>query len=184
MSTGERQKKRKGEEQKTNWVREIVPYVVMILVVVLLRIFVLVNAYIPTNSMENTIMTDARVMGLKTAYWFHEPERGDIVVFWAPDLENTLYVKRLIGVPGDTVEVINGALYVNGEEQEEPYLKEAMKKESYGPYVVPEDSYFMMGDNRNVSLDARFWTNTYVTRDKVVGKVYFEYWPHPSWLAE
>ncbi|MDD6212807.1 MAG: signal peptidase I [Clostridiales bacterium] len=171
----------KGTAQKS-FFRELLPYLIIIAAVLVIRTFFLINASIPTESMENTILPKSRVMGLKCTYWFHEPERGDIVVFHAPDEPEILYVKRLIGLPGDTVEIIDGVTYVNGEELQEDYLKEEMYDEDYGPYEVPEDCYFMMGDNRNESLDARFWENTYVTDDAIVGKVYFTYWPSIRWL--
>ena len=146
-----------------------------------LRTFVFQPYEIPSGSMENTIMTGTRVMGLKCSYWFSEPERGDIIVFKAPDDPDTPYVKRIIGLPGDTVEIIDGQTYVNGEALEEDYLAEPMEG-SFGPYEVPEGAYFVMGDNRNHSLDARYWRNTYVYKDAIWGKVYFSYWPRLKWL--
>ena len=143
------------------WIREILPYAVLLGAVLLFRIFILINATIPTESMENTIMTGTRVMGLKCSYWFSEPERGDIIVFKAPDDPDTPYVKR--------------------EALEEDYLAEPMEG-SFGPYEVPEGAYFVMGDNRNHSLDARYWRNTYVYKDAIWGKVYFSYWPRLKWL--
>lgn len=163
------------------WIREILPYAVLLGAVLLFRVFILINATIPTESMENTIMTGTRVMGLKCSYWFSEPERGDIIVFKAPDDPDTPYVKRIIGLPGDTVEIIDGQTYVNGEALEEDYLAEPMEG-SFGPYKVPEGAYFVMGDNRNHSLDARYWRNTYVYKDAIWGKVYFSYWPRLKWL--
>ena len=164
------------------WIREFLPYIILLVVVLLVRIFIVINATIPTESMENTIMTGTRVMGLKCAYWFSEPERGEIIVFHAPDEPESLYVKRVIGLPGDTVEIIDGVTYVNGEALEEDYLAEPMVG-SYGPYHVPEGHYFVMGDNRNHSLDARFWKNTYVSEDAISGKVYFSYWPKLRWIS-
>ena len=171
------------------YLKEYLPYIIILCIVVLLRIFVLINATIPSESMENTIPRKTRVMGLKSSYWFQEPARGDIVVFDAPDEPGTPYVKRVIGVPGDTVEVTGGHVFVNGTELTEPYLKEEMREyaftpgdEDFGPETVPEDCYFCMGDNRNASWDARFWDNTWVTKDAIVGKVYFCYWPRPSWI--
>ncbi|WP_434309553.1 signal peptidase I [Hominifimenecus sp. rT4P-3] len=163
------------------WLREFLPYFILLAVVLLIRVFILINATIPTESMENTIMADTRVMGLKCAYWFSEPERGDIIVFRAPDEPDSLYVKRVIGLPGDTVEVLEGVTYVNGEPLVEDYLPEPMSG-SYGPYHVPEGHYFVMGDNRNHSLDARFWNNTYVSEEAISGKVYFSYWPKLKWI--
>lgn len=173
----------KNDSGRISWIREILPYVILLAAVLLIRIFVLVNAYVPTDSMEDTIPVDSRVMGLKSSYWFEDPQRGDIAVFWAPDLVDTLYVKRVIGTPGDTVEVIQGVVYVNGETLREDYLWEPMMPQDFGPYVVPEGHYFMMGDNRNDSLDSRYWVNTYVPRDEIVGKVYFRYWPSPAWIG-
>ena len=172
------------ETKKINWVNELVPYAVIVVVVLLIRIFILVNAFIPSPSMENTMMTGSRVLGLKTAYWFSEPQRGDIIVFHAPDEPETLYVKRLIGLPGETVEIEDGVVYIDGEALEEGYLAEEMEWEPYMIFEVPEGCYFMMGDNRNVSDDARYWYNTYLSKDAIVGKVYLEYWPHPHWLAK
>jgi len=161
--------------------REILPYVILLAVVLLIRIFILINATIPTESMENTIMTETRVMGLKCSYWFSDPQRGDVIVFPAPDEPETPYVKRIIGLPGETVEIRDGVTYINGEVLEENYLAEPMAG-SFGPYSVPEGSYFVMGDNRNHSKDARYWTNTFVPGDTIWGKVYFSYWPRLSWI--
>ena len=169
------------EEKKRGWLREMLPYVLLLGGVLLFRIFILINATIPTESMENTIMSGTRVMGLKCSYWFSEPERGDVIVFQAPDEPDIPYVKRVIGLPGETVEIVDGITYIDGKVLEEEYLAEPMKG-SFGPYVVPEGAYFMMGDNRNHSLDARYWQNTYVYKDAILGKVYFSYWPKINWI--
>ena len=116
-----------------------------------------------------------RNLALRTSYWFSDPQRGDVVVFEAPDDPDTLYVKRVIGVGGDTVEVKDGDVLVNGQVQDEPYIKEITEGD-FGPYHVPEGCYFMMGDNRNDSLDARFWENTYVEKDAILGKVVLRYY--------
>ncbi len=167
---------RSRKKKKKTWVREMVPYALIIAAVVLVRIFILINATIPTESMENTIMAQSRVIGLKCSYWFSDPKRGDIIVFPAPDNPDTLYVKRIIGLPGETVEIIDGVTYIDGVILEEDYLAEEMVG-SFGPYVVPEGAYFVMGDNRNHSLDARYWTNTYVYLEDIWGKIYIAYWP-------
>ena len=90
-----------------------------------------------------------------------------------------MYVKRIIGLPGDVVEVKNGEVYVNGEALEEDYIKETTEG-FYGPYEVPEDCYFMMGDNRNNSLDSRYWDNKFVEEDKILGKVLLKYYKKPA----
>ena len=87
------------------------------------------------------------------------------------------FIKRVIGTPGDVVEIKKGVTYVNGEILDEPYLKETPRALDFGPYEVPEGHYFMMGDNRNNSNDSRYWANTFVPRDYVLGKALFCYWP-------
>ena len=115
-------------------------------------------------------------IGFRLAYLFHEPERGDIVIFKYPDDESQNFVKRVIGIPGDVIQISNGHVYVNGEQLEENYLREPMNNDGEElTYVVPADSYFMLGDNRNNSKDSRYWTNTFVSKDKIIAKVSFRY---------
>lgn len=144
-----------------------------------LNTFIIANSRVPSGSMENTIMTNDRVIGFRLSYLFSDPARGDIAIFRFPDDESTYYVKRIIGMPGDTVDIIDGQVYLNGSETplDEPYLREEMEIEMPMHFEVPEDSYFMMGDNRNYSYDARYWKNTYVKRKKIIAKVLFRYWP-------
>jgi signal peptidase I len=130
--------------------------------------------------MENTIMSHSRVIGSRLSYLFGDPERGDVVIFHYPDdiTGKTYYVKRIIGMPGETVTIVDGKVYIDGSDTplDEPYLAEPMEG-SYGPYTVPEGCYFMMGDNRNNSMDARFWKNKYVEKDKIIAKVLLCYFP-------
>lgn len=146
--------------------------------------FLIVNAEVPTGSMENTIMTGDRILALRTSYWFDEPEAGDIAVFRYPDdpTGKTLYVKRIIGTEGDVVEVEDGEVYVNGEMLAEDYIAETTVGD-FGPYLVPEDSYFMMGDNRNHSLDSRYWDNKFVHEDEILGKVVLRYYKGFKWIS-
>lgn len=148
-----------------------------------LMFVVLINVKVPTGSMENTIMPGDRIMGLRVVYWFDGPERGDIVVFKYPDDESQKYIKRVVGLPGETVSIVNGEVYINGQLNTEinSHIKEPMNGD-FGPYEVPEDSYFMMGDNRNNSHDSRFWEKTFVKEDKIMGKAYFKYFPGISSL--
>jgi signal peptidase I len=109
-----------------------------------------------------------------------EPERGDIVIFKFPDDESQKFIKRIIGLPGEKVVIEDGKIYINDSEVplEETYLKEEWVVGT-GPYEfnVPEGCYFVMGDNRNDSNDARFWDNTYVTAEEIIGKAEFIYYP-------
>jgi len=157
-----------------SWVLTIV---VAVVVAYLITHVIIVNAKVPSGSMENTIMTGDRIVANRMSYWFSEPQRFDIVVFPFPDDEKQLFVKRIIGLPGETVEVINGAVYINGEPiDDSKYLKEPMMG-SFGPFVVPDGCYFMMGDNRNDSNDSRFWINKFVSGKKILGKAFLEYYP-------
>ncbi len=147
-----------------------------VLVALFINNFIIVNATVPSSSMEKTIMTNDRVIGLRLAYRDSDPERGDIIIFKFPDNEKILYIKRVIGMPGETVEIHNGEVTIDGEILSEPYLTTTTEGD-FGPYLVPEGHYFMMGDNRNNSADSRYWNNTYLSRDKIVGKAVLRYWP-------
>ncbi len=168
----------KAKSEIASWIKTIV---LAAAIALFINFVIIVNASVPTGSMENTIMAGDRVIALRMSYWFDEPDRGDVVIFKYPDdpEQKTLYVKRVIGLPGDTVEVRDGSVYINGEELEESYIKETTEG-NYGPYVVPEGCYFMMGDNRNNSLDSRFWENKFVEEDTILGKVLFKYYKSPA----
>lgn len=158
----------------------VIPFASALVVALLLKNYVIINADIPTGSMENTIMPGNRLIGSRLSYLKDGPERGDIVIFRYPDNEEELYVKRVIGLPGETVDIRDGYIYIGGSEVPltEDYLKEEWTVAT-GDYhfQVPEDSYLMLGDNRNDSWDARYWNNTYVQREKILGKAVVIYWP-------
>lgn len=112
----------------------------------------------------------------KLATEIHGVQRGDVVVFHFPDDPAELYVKRVIGLPGDTVKVTNNAVYINGKKLNEPIITQP-NLSGFGTYHVPAGHYFMMGDNRSVSEDSRFWTNKYVSRQAIVGEADFVLFP-------
>ena len=175
---GKRNLLMKKEKKKMNPILEwLLIIVIAVAAALFINYVIIINSVVPSGSMESTIMTGSRMMGLRVLYWFADPKQGDIVVFKYPDDPSENFVKRVIGEPGDTVEIIGGVTYVNGEILEEPYLNETPKPLNFGPYEVPEDCYFVMGDNRNHSNDARYWTNTYVPRSSILGKALFCYWP-------
>lgn len=182
------QKASGNDTKKSNFKTELISWIKVIITAVVIALaldfLVIANAVVPTGSMENTVPVGSRIIGFRLYYLFEEPQRGDIVIFRFPDDEKKDYLKRIIGLPGDTVEIIDGKVYINGSEEplDEPYLAEEPVG-SYGPYVVPEDSYFMMGDNRNYSNDSRFWETTYVTRDELVAKAFIMYYPAFKWLG-
>ena len=162
-----------------------------ILIAFVLTRCVIVNAETPTSSMENTIMTGDRIFGFRMAYGLNfdffgkhisyktkDPERFDIIIFKFPDDESQLFIKRLIGLPGETVEIRDGKVYINGSDEplDDSFVPE-VPTGNYGPYKVPENSYFMLGDNREYSRDSRFWKNTFVSFDEIVGKAVVRYYP-------
>lgn len=165
---------------KKKVIKEIFCYVIIIatayLVAVAVNKFVLINAYVPSSSMERVISPGDKIIGNRLAFLFKEPQRGDVVIFKFPDNEEELYIKRIIGTPGDKVQIVDGELFINDEKIIEDYLYEPMVG-NYGPYYVPDNSYFMLGDNRNISGDARFWKNTFVSRNKILAKAWFRYKP-------
>lgn len=147
---------------------------------VVLKNYVIINATVPTGSMEDTIQPGDDLFGLRLAYVFSEPKRGDIIIFNFPDDESQKFIKRVIGLPGEKVTIEDGLIYINDAATplNETYLKEEWVR-STGPYEfdVPEGCYLVLGDNRNDSQDARYWNNTYVTKDEIIGKAYIIYYP-------
>ena len=177
----------KNEKETVNWKSELISWIQIIIAAAVIALFlnscIIANSQIPSESMENTIMAHDRVIGSRLSYLFSEPDRGDVIIFHYPDdpTGDTYYVKRVIGLPGDVIDIHDGGVYLNGSDTplDEPYIKEPMETDPNHPlhFEVPEDSYFMMGDNRNDSWDARFWENTWVTKDKLIAKVLFRYYP-------
>lgn len=197
-----------AEEKKNSLWKELLSWVEIIVVAVLISLFltkvVLVNALVPSSSMETLISPGDRLFGNRLTYKFKDPERFDVVIFKYPVDEEENYIKRVIGLPGETVTIENAKVYINDSETplEENYLPEEWVIENDGfVFEVPEDCYLMLGDNRNVSEDARYWAEeayeqgladsvedgesyTYVSRDKILGKAMFTYWPRFQLLSD
>lgn len=182
--------------------KELWEYVKMIIIVVIVVTIVnnviLINAKIPSESMEKTIMTGDRIFGFRLSYGINldlfgnkiskkvkDPERYDIIIFHYPDDEDQLFIKRLIGLPGETVEIKDGKVYIDGSDTplDDSFVPETPVGD-FGPYEVPEDSYFMLGDNRQHSRDSRYWNNTFVTFDEIVGKAVIRYFPSIKLLTD
>ncbi|MEZ0536935.1 signal peptidase I [Caldicellulosiruptoraceae bacterium PP1] len=163
-------------------IKEVLDWVAWIggalIIALILRTYVFSLVIVPTGSMLNTIQLNDRLFVYKLSYALHleEIKRGDIVVFKYPDDRSVLYVKRVIGLPGDKIEIKDGVVYINDKEYKENYLKEPMIG-SFGPFYVPLGHYFMMGDNRNDSHDSRFWDHKYVPRQDILGKVLYRIYP-------
>ncbi|MDR3239361.1 MAG: signal peptidase I [Clostridiales bacterium] len=170
-------------EVKSEIRREVISWIKTVIFAVLFAVcinhFVIVNAKVPTGSMMDNIMPNDRIVAFRLSYTFSVPRRFDVVVFRYPDDRTQLYVKRVIGLPGETVTIRQGKVYINNSEAplSDDFVREPPKEENFGPYQVPPDSYFMMGDNRNTSLDSRWWRNTYVIKTDILGKVLLKYYP-------
>jgi signal peptidase I len=168
--------------------------VALSVVFLVIRPFVAQAFYIPSSSMRPTLREDDRIIVNKLSYWLGQPARHDVVVFRAPQEalanendgpvgtaqaaesggEDTDYIKRVIGLPGDLVEIHHGILYVNGQAQDEPYCREQPFYE-LPPYIVPPAKLFVMGDNRNHSNDSHRWGA--LDKRRLVGRAVCIFWP-------
>jgi signal peptidase I len=133
-------------------------------------------------SMENTLHNGDNLIVDKLSYRFHDPERFDIIVFPFQFQDNTYYIKRIIGLPGETVQIMDdGSIYINGEKLEENYGMEVIKPETIGraaePIELEDDEYFVMGDNRNNSSDSRTDMVGNIKRENIIGKAWLRIWP-------
>lgn len=133
-------------------------------------------------SMENTLHNGDNLIVDKLSYRFHDPERFDIIVFPFQFQDNTYYIKRIIGLPGETVQIMDdGSIYINGEKLEENYGMEVIKPENIGraaePIELGDDEYFVMGDNRNNSSDSRTDMVGNIKRENIIGKAWLRIWP-------
>ena len=153
---------------------EIVYVLIGALAIFLLFQFTLQNSIVDGTSMEPNLMNADRLLVSKVSYAFGEPERGDIIVFPSPYEDGREFIKRIIGMPGETVQIINGGVRINGQLIEEPYLVNHDSRD-YPATAIPAGQYFVLGDNRPVSLDSRQgWT---VSREDVHGKAWVVFWP-------
>ncbi len=163
---------------------------------------VLINAVIPSKSMENLLHKKDRLFGFRLAYALEDPQRYDVVMFHYPVHEETIYIKRVIGLPGETVEIKKGRIYIDGAKEpiKEDYLPEKWMTGNDGfVFEVPKDCYMMLGDNRNISGDSRYWAQeavdggvaanweeakqyTYVHKDKIIGRAILKYYPNFHWF--
>ncbi len=139
----------------------------------ILNIFFIINAIVPSGSMEPEIKSGQAVIGWRLSYLFKEPDRGDIIIFRHEKIKGKL-LKRIVGIPGDTVEVRAEGVWINGRHYADCGIQSSRE---IGTYYVPEESYFLMGDNYDYSLDSRRWDDPFVTRDKIIAKVIFGYFP-------
>ncbi len=186
-------------------IKEVFETVIFVVVmVIVIRFFIGEIRWIPSASMHPTLVEGDRVFVERFSRFFSTPKRGDIMVFYPPAEElpndplsvlkrltgfackDIAYIKRVVGIPGDRLEVVrqdNGmySVYINGNELNEPYVQNPMdyipcKSDMFcGPFLIPQGEYFMMGDNRGNSQDSRFWG--FLPKERLIGKATFLFWP-------
>ncbi|MBI5653012.1 MAG: signal peptidase I [Chloroflexi bacterium] len=154
--------------------RELIETLVLTLVIFLLIRFAVQNFRIEGYSMEPNFHDGQFILVNKIEYMVKSPQRGDVVVLIPPTSANRDFIKRIIALPGDTVQIIDGRVSVNGALLDEPYPLNPGSY-SFGPTTIAPDEYFVLGDNRNNSSDSHAWGS--VVKSKIVGKVWATYWP-------
>lgn len=166
----------KGEKKvkSKNFLYEwIVPIISAIVIAVIINKFLIFKIFIPSGSMIPTINIDDRLF-VTRIYNYDNLDRGDIIVFYSEEFQESM-IKRLIGLPGDIVEIENGIVSVNGEKLSEDYI---IEKDNYtGYFEVPEEKYFFLGDNRSNSKDSRYWQDSYIDKENVEGKAQIRVYP-------
>jgi signal peptidase I len=179
------------------WQKVLLEYIealaVALVLAFVIRTFVVQAFKIPSGSMLDTLLIGDHLLVNKFLYGTHipftdkvvlplaDPQHGDIIVFEYPEDPTKDFIKRVIGVPGDVIEIKDKTVYRNGQKLDEPYVKHTSpaiqpRRDNFGPVTVPPDKYFVMGDNRDESYDSRFWG--FVDREKIRGKAWIIYW---SW---
>jgi signal peptidase I len=156
-----------------SWLRDIV---LALATAIFIVVFVVQPVKVEGTSMQPHLIDQERIFVNRFIYRFAEIERGDVVVFWYPRDTDKSFIKRVVGIPGDSVEIRRGLVYVNGEKIREPYLRpEFRDRDSYHKVIVPPNRYFVLGDHRSSSNDSRNWG--FVPNDMIYGKAIFSYWP-------
>lgn len=179
MPRKENMKKNDGEKRNlfafmknlTSWQRNLIETGVIIIVAYIIFSMILIPGKIPSGSMEPTLNVGDIAVANGLAYLTKDPQRGDIVIFKADATGEDVLIKRVIGMPGDSLMFVDGYLYINGELVYEEYLPEDMETNSFKDFEVPEGCYFVMGDNRTSSYDSRSWENPYISKENIKGKM-------------
>jgi signal peptidase I len=156
-----------------SWFRDIL---LAFAIAIFIVIFVVQPVKVEGTSMQPRLVDQERIFVNRFIYRFKDIRRGDVVVFWYPRDRSKSFIKRVLGIPGDRVEIRFGTVFVNGAKIVEPYLNpDYMDLKSYAPVTVPPSQYFVLGDHRNSSNDSRSWG--FVEHDLIYGKAIFSYWP-------
>lgn len=154
---------------KQRIIKEVITFIIPLLIAYIILSYFIMVSVVQSGSMEPALPVGDTVFYNRTAYWFSEPQRGDIVVFYSDEF-GEYWGKRIAGIPGDEVKFREGKYIVNGMVVEEEYISDEIKSDCKEDFVVPDGCYFMLGDNREISNDSRFWKNPYIKKGKIVGK--------------
>lgn len=178
--------KQKSADKKSIIREYLESIIIAVILALIIRTFVVQAFKIPSGSMRPTLREGDRLLVNKFIYRFKEPQRGDIIVFRFPDNPKKDFIKRLIAKSGEEVKIREGNVYINGNLAAEPYVKDirycnsGSLEDENSSYIVPENSYFVLGDNSANSRDSRFWGS--VPEKNVLGKAFVIYWP-PNRIA-
>nr|WP_245831816.1 signal peptidase I [Oceanobacillus senegalensis] len=166
-------------KKKNEWLEWGKAIIIAIVIAFLLRTFIFATSIVQGESMDPTLENGERVIFNKLVYLLDEPERGDIVIIQRPTKN---YVKRVIGLPGETIEIVNGELFINGEKYIQTFLTEEAKLQTnnFGPVTVPDEQYFVMGDNRAISKDSRNGLGL-IQESEIIGKSEVIIYPLSEW---
>ena len=173
-------------EEKPNVMRELLGMLVYVGIVLAITFLIITlvgqRTHVSGESMENTLDDGDQLIVDKLTYRFHDPERFDIIVFPFRYKDNTYYIKRIIGLPGETVQIADGEIYINGEVLEESYGREVMQDAGLAaePITLGDDEYFVLGDNRNYSSDSRDPSVALIHRKEIIGRAWLRIWPLDS----
>lgn len=163
-----------NKEKKGNFFSEwVIPIAIALVLALLIKQFLIFKVYIPSGSMIPTL-NEGDQLFVTRVYNLDNLKRGDILVFDSDELNDVL-IKRLIGLPGDKINIVKGTVYVNGEKLEEDYVKNS--DDISGEFEVPEGKYFFLGDNRAISYDARRWKNPYIDGSDIKAKAQIRVYP-------
>ncbi|NLW17531.1 MAG: signal peptidase I [Firmicutes bacterium] len=157
------------------WIKAII---IALLLAWVLRALLVQPYRVEGNSMETSLFDEERLFINRLVYHLHPPRRGDVVIIDLPS-ENITIIKRVIGLPGETIEIKDGTVFIDGQPLEEPYLTQATL-DRYGPVEIPAEHYFVMGDNRSNSRDSRSLSIGFVPRSQIRGQAFLVFWPLPA----
>ncbi|MBE0415612.1 MAG: signal peptidase I [Dehalococcoidia bacterium] len=161
-------------------IREVLITFFLALCIFLAVQFTVQSCEVDGPCMKPNLYTGQRVLVIKAAYWFSGPQRGDVIIFHSTQEPGKNLIKRVIALPGETVEIRDGKVYINGDPLDEPYImQEPCERYCDLTMQVPDGCYFVLGDNRNSSSDSRSWGM--LPQENIIGKAWLCYWPLGDW---